>query len=366
MYIFTFILLFVSSIIESFEIKKISKTLFISLIIYLIIHDSIRWETGTDWKNYYDYFSNCLNSGSNTMSFSIGYVILNVIVRSISDNYTLFLFSHALIVYTFLSYSIYKLSPRPIFSLLLYYGIMLPYLGMNRQIIALVLCLFSLIYLLNNNKRTFIFGVIIASLFHTSCLLFLIAIFLLKEIKTKTLVISLLLVIILALFGVINKLPLNLIYIFASDDPMSTINKIGFYAENNYLNTNIFFTILAIFKRLIWIIITFLILKYTRFRNNNLILFFNLYFFGSLTYILFNNTILQIIVARGLIYFNVFEIFVISYMLLLNKGIFYRTVLVSILTFYSYLGVVKGFNFYKEDLGEDIFRPYKSVLSNYL
>ncbi len=364
LYIFTFILLLLSSIVESFDIKKISKILFFLLIFYLIIHDGIRWEIGTDWKNYNDYFNNCLNNGSNTMSFSVGYVFINVLVRSISESYTLFLFLHAFIVYGFLSYSLYKLSPRPIFSLLLYYGMMLPYLGMNRQIIALVICLFSLIFLLNDKKSKFVLSVIIASLFHTSCLLFLIAIFLRKEIKTKKLILLLSVVIILALLGIVNKLPLNIIYIFASDDPMSTINKIGFYAENNFLDTNIIFTILAIFKRLIWLIITFLILKYTRFRNNYLIIFFNLYFFGSLIYILFNNTILQIIVARGLIYFNIFEIFVISYMLLLNKGIFYRTVLISILTFYSYLGVVKGFNFYKEDLGEDIFRPYKSVLTN--
>lgn len=364
LYIFTFLILLLSSIIESFEIKKISKTLFVFLIFYLIIHDGMRWEIGTDWKNYNEYFNNCLNSGSNTMSFSIGYVIINVLVRTISDSYTLFLFVHAFIVYGLLAYSIYRLSPKPIFSLLLYYGMMLPYLGMNRQIIALVICLFSLLFLLKEEKKKFILGVIIASLFHTSCLLFLVALFLRKEIKTNYLIISLTTVIVLALFGLVNKLPLNIIYIFASDDPMSTINKIGFYAENNFLDTNIIFTVLAIFKRLIWLIITFFIIRYTKLKNNKLILFFNLYFFGSLVYILFNNTILQIIVARGLIYFNIFEIFVISYILLLNRNILFRTIIISTLTVYSYIGVLKGFNFYKEDLGEDIFRPYKSILSN--
>jgi hypothetical protein len=298
------------------------------------------------------------------MSFSIGYVFINVLVRFFSDSYTLFLFLHAIIVYSFLSIAIYRLSSTPIFSLLLYYGMMLPYLGMNRQIIALVLCLFSLGYLLNGNTLKFIFGVVVGSLFHTSCLLFFVALFLRNEIKQSYLLLFLSIAIGLSVFGLINKLPLNIIYIFASDDPMSTVNKIGFYAENNFLNTNIFFTVLAILKRLIWLIITFLIIRFTNLKNSKLIVFFNLYFFGSLVYIIFNNTILQIIVARGLIYFNVFEIFVLSYILLLNKNILFKSLVILVLSAYSYIGVIKGFNFYKEDLGEDIFRPYKSILTN--
>ncbi len=364
LYIFIFLLFIFSSIIESLEDKKLSRILYFLLIFVLIVHDGIRWEIGTDWKNYYDYFNNCLNDDSNTMSFSIGYVLINLFIRFFSDSYTLFLFLHAFIVYGFLSISIFSLSPRPIFSLMLYYGIMLPYLGMNRQLIALVICLYSLIPLLKGSSLKFIAGVIAASLFHTSSLFFLLAFFLRKEIKLRYLILSFLVFTAFSLFGIVNKLPLNLIYIFASDDPMSTVNKIGFYAENNFLSTNLLFTVLAISKRLIWIIAGFLIIKKSRLSNDKLVLFFNLYFVGSLIYILFNNTILQIIVARGLIYFNIFEIFVISYILLLNKNIIYRSVFISLISIYSYLGVLKGFNFYKEDLGEDIFRPYKSIFSN--
>ena len=361
-YIFSYLVLIIAAILENLVSKKNTALIFGILIFFLIIHDGTRWETGTDWKNYIDYFNDCLLSGSNSMSFSIGYVFLNVISRSISDSYSLFLILHATIIYGFLSISLWKLSPRPILSLLLYYGMMLPYMGMNRQLIALVICLYSLIYLLENRKRTFIVGVIIACLFHTSCLVFLMAIFLRNEIKTKYLVILLIVIISMSLLGVINKLPLNLIYIFASDDPMSTINKIGFYAENNFLETNIVFTLLAILKRLIWIITSYLIIKYTKLKDKKIILFFNLYFFGSLIYILFNNTILQIIVARGLIYFNIFEIFLISYILLATRSFLIRTVFILAIAIYSYLGVLKGFNFYKEDLGEDIFRPYKSII----
>ncbi|EBM1199217.1 EpsG family protein, partial [Salmonella enterica subsp. enterica serovar Tennessee] len=61
--------------------------------LFLVSFCSLRWQTGTDWLPYYDDFM----SPGNRHDFEIGYVLYVKLIRYLTDNYTLFLFTTSII-----------------------------------------------------------------------------------------------------------------------------------------------------------------------------------------------------------------------------------------------------------------------------
>lgn len=357
MYIFSFILLSFFAFGDIFlKRKKYHSGFIIIIILWLIFHDGFRWGIGTDWSNYFTYFSNCLEVSAD--DFEVGYKLLNRTIRKITENYTVFLVAHAILVYLLISRSIVKYSVNPLFSFLFFYCIMLTYLGMNRQYLAFSICVFSYKFILERKFISFALCIVTAFFFHTSALMFVFGYFLHIKIKTRYLIIILLTVVVVSVLGLMNRLPLNLFFLLDS----GIADKLTFYAESDFLTTNPIFTILALVKRSIWIILALLFDKSIKNKNENYYFFFNLYFIGTIIYILFNNTILQIVVSRGVLYFNIAEIFLIPYILSIFKDGITKGIVFFLLLFYGLLTMQKGMNFYKDDLGVDIYRPYNSVL----
>lgn len=357
MYIFTFSLLGFFAIDDIFLKKgKYKITLFIIAVLWLVFHDGFRWGVGTDWNSYYVYFINCLDISEN--DYELGYSLLSKVVRSITDNYSVFLILHALLVYLLISSSIFKYAVSPLFSLFFFYCIMLTYLGMNRQYISFAICIFSYKFIFEKRFIPFLVCIAFAMLFHTSTILFIFAYFLNRKFSGKYLILLFSCVTIISLSGMINKLPLNLFFLFSED----VGDKVEFYAGADFLNTNIVFTILALLKRSIWIILAMIFKNRIKNMDSRFNFFFNLYFVGALIYILFNGTILQIVVARGILYYNIAEIFLIPYVLTIFRNDITRGLVFALVLILGFLNIQKGINFYKEDLGVDIFRPYNSVL----
>ena len=53
----------------------------------LVFQDGFRWETGTDWDPYHNFFEDLtISIQPEDSDFDIGYVIFTYIIRSISDN----------------------------------------------------------------------------------------------------------------------------------------------------------------------------------------------------------------------------------------------------------------------------------------
>lgn len=357
MYIFTFSLLGFFAFDDVFLNRKKYYLLFFSLVIFwLIFHDGFRWGVGTDWNSYHDYFMNCLES--NDEGFEIGYRLMNLTVRSLTDNYSVFLVLHALIVYLFISRSIFKYGVNPLLSIFFFYCIMLTYQGMNRQYISFAICIFSYKYIFERKPTAFLLCIAVGFLFHTSAIMFVFAYFLNKEFKTKYLIILFSAIFVISVTGLMNRLPLGLFFLVSE----SVGDKISFYSESNIFTTNIVFTILALLKRSIWIILAIAYKNHIKNKDEHFNFFFNLYFVGALIYILFNNTILQVVVARGILYYNIGEIFLIPYVLTIFKDDITKKVMFLALVAYGWLTLEKGINSYIEGLGFDIFRPYNSVL----
>ncbi|MRX48659.1 EpsG family protein [Pedobacter puniceum] len=359
MYLFTFFLLFFFAIDDVFLKKGNYKlALILTAILWLIFHDGFRWGVGTDWKIYHDFFLNCLDN--NTDKFEIGYNTMSKLVRALTDHYSAFLILHALIVYILISRSIIKYAVNPLLTIFLFYCLMLGYLGMNRQYISFAICIFSYQFIFKRKFIYFILCIFIALLFHSSALLFIFAYFLHKKLKTKYIVTLLILFFLISVSGIINKLPLNIFFLLSE----SIGDKASFYKENQFLDTNIVFTVLALLKRSIWIILGIIFYKQIKNRDTYFDFFFNIYLVGTLIYILFNNTLLQIVVSRGILYYNIGEVFLIPYILTIFKNDITKKLMFVLIAIYGFLTIQKSINFYKVDLGVDIFRPYNSVFED--
>jgi hypothetical protein len=146
-------------------------------VIILTIFRGLRWETGTDWKQYLEVFQ--MASWSNIFSLTrgtgesmeFGYVFLNVIVKTFGGNYTVFLFlTNFFVLVSYLVFSL-KLSRYPIWT---FASILL---SINffpvRQDIAIAVLYFALLAILDHNNKKALVLIGIASSIHNISICFL-------------------------------------------------------------------------------------------------------------------------------------------------------------------------------------------------
>lgn len=357
MYLATYIILVITSAWSIFikHNKSYAKLLFYFLIILLILHDGLRWEVGTDWFSYYDFYKNCLNSEYN---FEIGYVWFNKLIYSFTGgNYTIFLLIHAFFVYfsfqqLFKNYSVY-----PILSLLILYSSILPYLGMNRQLIAIAICLFSVKFIIERKFWSWLILILLAISFHASAIMFIVSYFLNRKLSVKTVVIFSILALIVAMSGVVNLLPLDFFNNFGSH--IADRGETYMNMDQSYVSTTMN-TFLGIAKRGIWIVL--LLIVRDRFNDNIYYnLFFNILFAGFIMYMLFSGTVLQFVVGRGLLYFSLFETIMIPFVLKAFDRSYQFLIFIFIICLCWYT-IYSGLAYYDKE----VFYPYTSVFSQSL
>jgi EpsG family len=180
--LFYFILFFIFSSLGILDLAKIRKKykagLFISLVLLLIILGGIRWKTGTDWGTYYDFFKQ--NSSYNDFhsgQFEVGYAIINFLIKSLTNNYTVFLIILSFLIISIKSVYIYEHTEYILIALLLYFAYFFGDIFFVRQSLALSLTLYSTNFIIKRQKIKFLITVLIASTIHISALFFLIAYF---------------------------------------------------------------------------------------------------------------------------------------------------------------------------------------------
>lgn len=332
----------------------------IFLLFLLLFFDGLRWENGTDWTAYYDFFFN--SNDDKYAMFEPGYALFNKIVYSIFPNYTFYLLSQAFLTYFVLWHFIKRYSSLPLVSIMLYFLLFVSVQGMNRQFIAILVCLYSVDLLLYKKKWHFISAIIIASTFHSSAVVFLFGLFLNKTYSTKFYVLVLIVVTFLSSTSFVAVLIDKALAVTGGDVAM----RLLFYSEKDSTEfaSSGFMMIAAIIKRLTWIVP---ILWYRDKRGQKLSshdnLFLNYYFIGLIFYLLFNGSMLQILVARASIYFNLFEIILIPYVITLFKKKLSLQLMVVIVFLYGLMTMTKGIDQYNE-IGGNPFIPYKSIFYN--
>lgn len=139
-----------------------------------------RWHNGTDWDSYkfvFDHFSNrapFADALGGFMGMEPGFLAANFLMAWIGS-YHLFLSAIGLLVIAPKIYTIIDFSPCAAYSCLFYFSYFLGDIFFVRQSIAISICFFSVRYLLANKRREFFILVLIATTFHYSSIVFLLA-----------------------------------------------------------------------------------------------------------------------------------------------------------------------------------------------
>jgi hypothetical protein len=166
--------------------KKNKKLIYIYIIVLLVIFGGFRIEFGYDTINYSVMFDSILPFGEGFQASrlglhgEIGFHFLIGLLKSFGFMHVQFLFSF-IIIFNYIMYykSLKNLSPNFEFTLLVL--IFLHFLGRDigiiRQAIAISLTLYSIKFIIEKKLMYFISIVFIASLFHSSALVFLPAYF---------------------------------------------------------------------------------------------------------------------------------------------------------------------------------------------
>ena len=192
---------------------------FLFILLLLIFLDGFRWNIGTDWRSYYDYFS----SHSIDSYYEIGYSLFSFFISSLTDNYTIFILIIAIIQYFTLAFFIQKFSINPLVSLCIAYSIYLPLLGMNRQFIALSITLVSVVFIVKRKIIPYILLIVCACFFHKSASFFFPAYLLWNKQIDKKIIIGVLLgALIIGELGVLNFLPLEYLKSLIGDRHLQT------------------------------------------------------------------------------------------------------------------------------------------------
>ena len=360
-YIFTLILIFILGFFDlRMDLTDTQRNLMIfSLYVFLVIQIGLRWETGTDWNMYIINFEETDDYGMvllNTLTgFEIGYGTFAFAINKVFNNYSVFLVLHALIFYWGIFRMAKKYSPYFFISIMFYYANNLGIVGANRQLLAIVICLWSLEYVFKRKVYHFFATVFFATLFHTTAFLFSIYYFLNRNFKTIT--------VFLVLIGsfIIGKTGLPF-YIFSKFGGL--FGELASFKANYYSDTaqdalsDGGLGIAGLIKRILFVVIFTINYSYLSEKLSYYKLLYNGYVFGLAIYFLFASSLL-IFVSRGSLYFNIMESLLISCQFLVfykamdKVYIYFVLLLISIVFLYQSIATYP-----------DLFNPYKSLFYN--
>lgn len=174
-----YIPMIIISLIFSFLTQKVkNRKLYIVLAIIsalpFAIVSSIRYDVGTDYLYRYVNDYNVLLKGGDVKNLEIGFKILVQFCIIITKNYQILFVLTSCIITIFIFYSIYRDSKNVVLSVMLYFigAFFFQSLNMTRQYMAISILLCSYRYFLDKKIIKWCIFVLVATLFHTTSLIF--------------------------------------------------------------------------------------------------------------------------------------------------------------------------------------------------
>lgn len=344
--IFGFVWLFACQ--QSFRQEKANVKLpTILCFLLLVAHDGLRWAMGTDWPPYYNAFLGNVESDQ----YEIGYQTLQNLVASCTQDYTIFLIIHAVLIYSLYFFWLKKFVPKGFFTaLLIFYTAMIGLLGMNRQHIALALCLASCPFLIDKRYIIFLLINFFAITFHNSAIVFmLIAWLATRNIKIKYCFIA------MALAMLANQLKLTTpTYVWLTNwmgDSVSSKTEAYIAYE---ANRTIFAFLLFLLRRMAVLGLIWMLRKRLPWDNPYFKFSFIIYLFGLIISVAIDGE-LQFLQGRFSIYYLIFEAVLWGY-IAWRTPVQYKLPVMVLVLVYAIFSFFRSINLYP-----DLFLPYKSI-----
>ncbi len=290
--------------------SKKSKLISCIIAIILILLAGLRNKVGTDWLAYYEYYT------FGVKGIEYGYMFFNTLFsEQLGFHYNVFLLVMNAIAISFLVSSSWKLSPLPALALLLYFSDLYLYFHLSgfRQALATCFTCYALTFVIldKRNLIKFILYIIIASSFHLTALIALLAYFIpQRKLFKKEYVI---IVIGFMFFS-------TLIYFTSSFLTGMFAYKAEYYLKLQEQSQNIKVGYaIGIVRRLIPICLILLFARSNYFQNSVSCFLFNLYLIG-LGIFVSSYLISPDIGVRVSSYFIIMEIFMLGHLLFSIKG----------------------------------------------
>lgn len=338
-YIIIFISLFLTSFLEVISNNKKYSIIIFSLFLFIFfILSFIRWKTGTDWESYYEMYTwidkpwNNFNNGMES-----GYNFVNHLGKFLFNSYTGVLFLFSTIIYTYTGRTYITLSKYPITSLFLSFCILsFAHIMYVRQNVAVAITGWSVYYIITQKKWNFIACVLIASLFHRTSLIFLLAYPVFhKNYSAKYYCLSIIGA--LAIGTLVGKLFLNIIGGLGLGIISSKIN--GYLELGSEDNSMAISTTTVLVKGFINRSFVLFLIFYCKYKLKHNSLFFNgltnLYILGTILY--FITLPLSISLARIAVYMDSLQVILIPYIIYHQRTLYNRILFFIFISSYFYL-----------------------------
>ena len=198
---------------NNIENQKTKKRIYILAVIQLIFILGFRLlgTVGKDWIYYSKYYDLQLNWNLAELldyqRYEIGFKLLTKVLSLIYNNTQFYVFIIGVISVVPVAFIIYKYSKMPFLSLIIY--VTLDFYTFNfaglRQGIAIAIIFFSYKYIVENKFLKFILCIILATLFHTSAIVFL-PIYFIRQIKITKLKIVFFAIIVILIYIFKNQI----------------------------------------------------------------------------------------------------------------------------------------------------------------
>ena len=238
-YIVVYSLVFVMMFFDCDRISRRTKKLILVYISFILVaFNGLRWETGTDWSQYYNIFQ--FSDWNNIFSFTrysngdsqveFGFVFVNTLLKSLGlGSYTFYLTITNAIRFWIISYLVLKYCKYPIVAFCVY--VSLNYFFPTRNPFAIIICFSAIPFILERRLVPFALVTFIASTIHLSAVVFF-GVYFLYNIRLKTPYLFLLYFLSVSISMLISKLMGDLIPLFAllgntAENMSETYTQIG-------------------------------------------------------------------------------------------------------------------------------------------
>ena len=350
LFVFVLTIFFINHLIRN---KKLENIFLFLIFLAFVLLSGLRLDISSDYKEYKYIFEKINDTGYFSDYFiEFGFLFLNKSIGYFTSNFTIFLSSVAFIAIGSKFYFINSISKDKLLSafLILSFYLLLYDMGAIRRGMALGLSSISILFYLKEKKLLSIIFILIASLFHSSVLVFLPFLFVKKIILSQRLFLFLILFSYFLQYALNNYTSFN--FLDQSNNPI-VAKAFGYFESGDYFSDKNSFTIGFIIR----IIFIFFLIRNRLSIINNSIYFDKLLFLYSISiFILIIFDKLRIFSSVA-IYFKFLEVVLVP--LLLNS--FHR---ISRYVVYFLLIIYLYFSFYKlinNPLEKDYF-PYQSIL----
>jgi hypothetical protein len=347
---YTFLLISFFAILEVLKIKLFNKRIIYGFfIVYLILFAGFRPGVGYDFDSYLLIFNNFSILSFAVGNIELGFLSLMFLSKELSDDFNIFLLLVATISIIVKFQVIKKYSPYLFISVLLYFTqeFLARDFGNIRQGLAIAFTAYSVQYAYERELFKFLILLFIATLFHTTAIVFII-IYFVHGVKLSHIFIFIS-IFLAFVFGQILDTN-NIVYILSLINNEYILTKLSDYTSQTDYSSALGITP-GLFQR---ILIFSIFVLYERVFIKQTVYYYlirNISFIGILFFLFFNS--FEIVAARGSYYFRFFDVIIIAFIVNMIKDINYKIIATILIILYSFQGI------YRELSRHGVYFPYE-------